>query len=252
MYWIDFINTTNRKQNKMLKDIAQSSTANNEETDNIGDGFLWDTGIYKVTIMLAYMDKSRGGATSINFIFKREDGKELRNTIYITNRAGQNFYMRDDKEMLNIGWQHATSLYYAATGTHLKEATEEKKVINIYDFDAKKELPQSRDVLVDLLGKEIILGLHKITEDKNVKNSAGKYVTSGKVRDVNMIDKTFQPSGMTNAEANEGLTAPVFLLKWKDKFGTKTIDKAKGVADESLESNTDNKTTTEDTQSLFE
>lgn len=236
----------------MIKGIKQSTTAKNEESDVIGGGFLWDTGLHKVAITLAYLDKSRRGATSMNFIFKREDGKELRNSIYITNRDGENFYVKGDEELLLPGWMHAAALYRAATGEELDVADTEEKTINIYDYDAKKDLPQSREILTAMLGKTVILGLHKITEDKNVKNSAGKYVASGKTRDINEINKTFLPTGLTNAEAEEGITSPVFLTKWKETYGVKTINKSTGIRDESLGGSESGGAAAETTESLFD
>jgi len=233
----------------MIKGINTSKTAKDTDTDVIGGGFLWDTGIYPVQVLLAYLDVSRNGAKCINFIFKRvSDSKELRHTIYITNRNGDNFYVRENVEHLLPGWLQVKSIYEIATGTSFDKANTQEKAVNIYDYDTKKESPQNREVLVDILNKPLVIGVHRMTVDKNVKNDSGEYVPSGEVRDVNEVNKAFHTTGLTVAEKTEGITEPVFLNKWKATWGNKVINKSKGASGSATKTADSNE---QKTQSLF-
>jgi hypothetical protein len=109
------------------------------------------------------------------------------------------------------------------TDKPLDEQAEEEKVVKIYDYEAKKDLPKSVPVLVDLIGKRIVLGIKKTKEDKSKKDASGNYQPTGETRDANNIDKVFHdPSLITVAEATaaaEKNEAPVanFHKSWVDR-----------------------------------
>ena len=48
-----------------------------KETSLGGGSFLWDSGVYKTIIDMAYFDQSKGGAHSLNVTLLNEDGKKL-------------------------------------------------------------------------------------------------------------------------------------------------------------------------------
>jgi len=154
------------------------------------------TDAYHMTIDMAYLDVSAGGAHNVNFVFKDAEGRIVRQTIYFTNRQGQGTYL--DKKSGEArplpGFTIANNLCLLASGDPLavvgKEA--EEKVLSLWDRTARKELPQKKHVLVDLLGKEIILGLQEVVDDKNVKNAQGEYVPSGETITINEINAVFR------------------------------------------------------------
>lgn len=106
----------------------------------------------------------------------------------------------------------------------------EEKVVNLYDFEAKKELPKNVIVLTDVIGKPITVGVIKQIVDKNVKDSSGNYVPSGETREENVIDKAFhQESKRTVSEIRAGLDEAVFYPKWVEKNqGKPPRNRAKG------------------------
>ncbi len=64
--------------------------------DRVGGGFkVLPTNIYNSKIKLAYAGTSASGAMNITFICDI-DGREYKETIYITNKAGENFYKKND------------------------------------------------------------------------------------------------------------------------------------------------------------
>ena len=105
----------------------------------------------------------------------------------------------------------------------------EQKVVNVYSSEAKAEVPTKVDVLVDLLGKDILVGVIKQTVDKTRKNEAtGQYDPTGETRDENEIDKLFRARDrMTTAEIRAQAPEAVFAATWESKWAGKTKDKTK-------------------------
>jgi hypothetical protein len=204
-----------------------------EAKDVIGGGGVKESGIYSGKIKLAYAGKSRGGAQFIA-IHVDLDGFEYRETMYITNRNGENFYLNkqdNTKKMPLPGFTTVNDLCLITTGKPLAEQDTEEKVVKLYDFDAKAEVPQNVPVLTDMIGQDITFGLIKQIEDKNVQDASGNYVPSGETRETNTIDKFFDPdSRMTVAEAKAEAETAEFIEKWDAKNTGKTRNRAKGAA----------------------
>ena len=107
----------------------------------------------------------------------------------------------------------------------------ETKVVNVYSSEAKAEVPTKVEVLMELLNKEILVGLIKQKVDKTQKNDAGVYVPTGDSREENEIDKLFRSSDrMTTAEIRAQATEAAFAATWETKWTGNTKDKTKGVA----------------------
>ena len=128
-----------------------------------------DTGVYAGKIKLAYLDKSKGGANSVNLQIET-NGKTVNFTEYVTSgteKGCKNFYIgKDGKKRLLPGMQNMNNLALAVSGSDLSKQTVESKVIKIYDFDLKKEAPVKRDVITSLNGKDIVLAIQEIQENK--------------------------------------------------------------------------------------
>ena len=127
-----------------------------------------DTGVYTGKIKLAYLDKSKGGANSVNLQLDVE-GKTVNFTEYVTSGTEKgclNYYVKDGKKRLLPGMEKMNHLSLAVTGSDLSKQTVEPKVIKIWDFDLKKEAPVKRDVITSLNGKDIVLAIQEIQENK--------------------------------------------------------------------------------------
>lgn len=127
-----------------------------------------DTGVYTGKIKLAYLDKSKGGANSVNLQLDVE-GKTVNFTEYVTSGTEKgclNYYVKDGKKRLLPGMEKMNHLSLAVTGSDLSKQTVESKVIKIWDFDLKKEAPVKRDVITSLNGKDIVLAIQEIQENK--------------------------------------------------------------------------------------
>lgn len=219
----------------MFDNLKEDSSIE-QEKDRIGGGtYLLDSGVYDMVIDMAYIDTSKGGATSVNMHFKGQNGENLRQQFWVTSgkaKGCKNYYLdKDGKKQYLPGFNQANSISKLATGKPLAELDHATKTIKVYDFAARKEQPVDKEVLTELLGQPITLGVIRQTVDKNVKNAAGDYVASGETRDENEIDKAFRTSDkLTNAEIQAGETTPVFYDKWKEKNTGETRNKAKGPA----------------------
>ena len=208
-----------------------------ETTDRLGGFQIRATDIYPATIKAAYAGQSAGGARNVTVIAELPDG-EYSETVYVTNKKGENWFLNQNDKSKKVplpGFTTIDDICLVTTGKPLSEQDSEEKVVKVYDYDEKKELPKSVPVLTELTGKPVILGLLRSIVDKNVKNdSTGEYEPSGETREVNSIDKVFHyPSKVTVVEAREAQKAgrdaeATFFDKWVEKNKGQTRNRAKG------------------------
>lgn len=208
--------------------------------DTLGGSFgAIDSGVYSGTIKAAYAGKSSGGAANISVVLALDvngQQREYRETIYVTSKAGENFYERDGKKSPLPGFTTANDLALLSTGKGLNEQPFEERVINVYNYDQKKEVPTKVAMAVDMVGKPITVAILKALELKNVKDSNGNYVPdpSGATREVNNIDKVFHAeTGRTVSEVVERkLAKGEFIEAWRERNTGVTRDKTKGRANQ--------------------
>lgn len=194
-----------------------SNTGLEESKDTLGGFQLFDTNIYTATVKLAYAGESAGGAMSVTFLFDI-DGKEHRETFYVTNRQKQNFYTTNGKKYPLPGYTIVDDICVIASGKPLAEQETEPKMVKIYNTMAKEEVPTQVPVLVDLIGNKVALGIFKQIENKNAKNASGEYEPTEETRELNVVDKVFHPEvKLTVVEAKAGKTEPNFWNKWLEK-----------------------------------
>lgn len=188
-----------------------------ESTDRLGGGFIKESDIYTGKLKMAYAGQSDGGAKSLTVIVDFE-GKEYRETLWLTNKKGENFFLNKQDQTKKVplpGFTTAEDICLITTSKGLADQDIEEKTINLWDKDAGKEMPKSAYVLVDLIGQEISLGILKCLENKNEKDGNGTYVPTAETRENNIIDKVFHTeTKMTVAEARNGQEAGTFWDKW--------------------------------------
>lgn len=203
------------------------------ERDVIGASGPLDSGIYKLTVALAYLNKSEGGALGLNVVFKTEQGRELRQTFWMTSgtaKGCKNYYEdKQGQKQYLPGFLLANALTLLTVGKEIGALDTETKVVKLYNYEAKAEVPTKVEVLVDLLDQEVLAGVIRQVVDKNVKNDAGAYVPSGETREENEIDKLFRERDrLTTAEIRAQATEPAFIESWEAKWTGKTKNRAKG------------------------
>lgn len=195
--------------------------------DRLGGGFsVRDTDIYTFKIKAAYAGKSAGGAMNVSLICEDSQG-EYRETIYITNKKGENFFVKDGKKIPLPGFTIINDLCLIATNEPLSSQETEEKVIKLYDFEAKKEVPTAVPMIMSLVDAEVSFAIQKIIEDKNAKDDSGEYVPTGETREVNNIVKVFHTeTKMTIVEAMNGAEEAKFWDAWVEKNQGKVYDKS--------------------------
>lgn len=197
-----------------------------DETDNAGSSVL-DSDIYKCTVQTAYIGTSDGGAISLNCTFKTETNQEFRQTFWMTSgtaKGCKNYYEDKNGEKKYLpGFIQANALALLAAGQEISTLDTETKVIKAWNKDAKAEVPTKVEMLMDLVGKEIIVGLIKQTVDKTAKADDGSYQPTGETREENEVDKFFRAKDSKTtteirAEADEAKFINTWATKWKGKI----------------------------------
>lgn len=200
-----------------------------EETqDRLGGGGAVESDIYTGKIKLAYAGASARGAQFVGLVVALAGGKEYRETVYITNAKGENFFLNkqdNSKKVPLPGFTIIDDICLCTTGAPLADQDTEEKTIKVYDFDAKAEVPKAAQVLVGLLDQEVSLAIQKVLEDKTKNDGNGNYVPTGETREVNTIVKVFNTAEkMTTVEARNGQDA-TFWDAWLEKNKGKVYDK---------------------------
>lgn len=214
----------------LLKSLTASDSSIKGESDNLGGGAI-DSNVYPATINMAYVTVADTGALGLVLGAKLDSGATYRETLWIqsgTAKGGKNYFEKDGVKTFLPGFIVAEAIAKLSLGKSLSELDTEKKVFNIYDSTAQREVPTSVDAVVELLGARIQLGILKQLEDKTVKQG-NDYVPTGETRNTNTIDKVFQDgTGLTVPEIQAKETEAIFLPKWVDKNKGQVRNKAKG------------------------
>jgi hypothetical protein len=201
-----------------------------DENDSVGGFKRLESDIYNFIIDLAYVDKADSGAMSVNFVFKSPE-HELKQQFYITSgdKKGNLNYFTDKKDQKRYlpGFNSVNHICLLTTGEQLVNMETETKVINIYNPELKKEAPTKREVMMDLLGKEISLGVLRVVQPKRVKDSVGNYTESStETVTINEVDKIFRTADMkTVQEIKAEKEEADFYKAWLEK--NKGVDRVK-------------------------
>lgn len=162
--------------------------------DRLGGFKAIDTDIYTGPVKALFAGKSKEGAMSLTVVVDIGGGREYKETLWITNKKGENFFTKDNKKQPLPGFTVANEIALMTTEKELHQLDTEEKVIKLYDFELKKEVPTTVQMVTEAIGKPVALGILKVLENKSKKNdSTGKYEPIEETREVNIIDKVFHP-----------------------------------------------------------
>ena len=214
----------------MFADLANNTDIQDEERDVLGGSFaIPESDAYKGVVKVAYITVANSGAKAVNVTIELETGTTVRETMYVTSgtaKGGNNYYVNAKGEKKYLpGYLTANTLCELGTGKGLTAVTIEEKVLNLYNAEAGKEVPTKVPVIMDLLEKEIMVGLIKVIENKRKKNDVGEYVDTAESRELAEIDKVFYADGFTKTEKAAGQAAPEFVEKWRAKWKDQVKDR---------------------------
>lgn len=188
--------------------------------DRLGGYAPFETDAYDATIKLAYAGKSDGGANSLSIVAETADGREYRETLWVTNKKGENWFLNKQDQSKKVplpGFTVAEHIALCTVEKPLSQLLFEEKVVNLYDYDQKKDVPTNVQVATELLGKIVTLGIVQSTENKNVK-SGNDYVPTAETRQVNSIDKVFHtPTKLTMVEVENNISVAAFYPSWVER-----------------------------------
>jgi hypothetical protein len=195
--------------------------------DRLGGFSRLETDIYEGTVKVAYGSKSDGGATAVNLIIDM-NGTEHRETIWVTNKQGETFFFNktDPTKKVSLpGFTTINDLCLVAAGMPLSGVTTEEKVVKVYDFEARAEVPKSVPVIMELVGKKALFAVLKVIENVNEKRG-DEYVATAKTRELNQIDKVFDLA--TKATVAEAMAAHETGKPLEVSFHDKWLERNKG------------------------
>lgn len=208
----------------MFSDVNDSSDLEKAQ-DTVGGFQPIDPGVYLATIKMMYGLESQNGAKGVFLELETEDGKTHRETVYVTNRKGENFYVRDGKKFPLPGFSTIKDLCMLTTEKSLAEQNFEDKVVKVYDPEAKAEVPKNMPVNTGMIGKKVKVGIQQSLENKQVKQG-NEYVPTEEERTVSSINKFFHHDrDLTLNEALDRKTEAEFIHKWKDRYEGQVQDK---------------------------
>lgn len=200
-----------------------------------------DSDIYNTLVKSAHVIKSKGGAMGVVLNLVVADGdhkdRELRQTEYITSgdkKGNKTYYEREEdgkmKKFNLPGFSMIDNLTQLIAGKGVTEMPTEKRTINLYDFEQKKEVPTEVDMLVDLVNKPICSAVLRQIQDKTAKDAqSGEYKPTGQVFETNVIDKFLDPlTRHTASEKMNGVDAD-FQTRWVEKWKDNIDDQSSGV-----------------------
>lgn len=204
-----------------------------EEKDTLGGFQPLESDLYPLTITVAYGSTAKSGAMAVNIHFETEDGKELRQTFYVTSgtaKGKKNYYenKKTGKKHFLPGFNMANNLCLLTVGKPLSKQVTEDKVINLYDSDQGKEVPTTVKAITALKDQKILAGVLKQIVDKvEYDESAKEYKPTGETRLNNEADKFFRlRDGLTVQEIRGKQTEAVFKDKWIGKWKDQVDDKS--------------------------
>ena len=190
-----------------------------------------DSGVYQGTIKNAFIGKSSGGATSVSLEVKLDSGKTIFETIYVTNKQGDNTYEKDGVIGYLPGFLTVNQIALFATGKDLYELEPEmeERIVKQYDSKAGKQVDKPAMVIVPLLEQPILVAIKEVRENKTKAGDGNKRITLADERVFNTIDKVFHPSTFhTQAELEQEKEA-TYLESWKKDNDGKLDDRYKSV-----------------------
>lgn len=205
------------------------------DTDRVGGSRILSTDVYGLTIKLAYLTTAASGAYGFNLVAETPEKQEVKETMWVTSgtaKGGTNTYKdKDGNDQYLPGFVTANSIALLTLGKELADLDLEDKVVNLYDFQQKKELPTSVKMFTDLIGTQIKAAVEEQTVDKQVKNDQGQYVNTGETRKQNEIVKIFRErDSMTVTEIEAQATEAAFVHVWTEKNQGQIRDKSSGAS----------------------
>jgi len=208
-----------------------------EDTLGGGGSFIWESGVYDCVVDMAYLSESKGEALGLT-VTLLNGKKKLKETLWLTSgkaKGKSSTYIDAKGEKRPLpGYTQGLNLCMTTVDQTIDEAAKdsEAKTINIYNFDAKKEMPTNMDhVMTNLIGKPVKVAVIKRKVNKRVfDQNTRTYVETADIKEENVISQFFYAdSGLSVMEKGKGVTEAGFITKWKEANDGNTHDRSKKI-----------------------
>ena len=213
-----------------FSDAQTSEAIEKNQTDVVGGGsYVLETGIHQFLIRKAYAVVSAKGAKGVSLRLETPDGKELRETVYVTrskeNGGGNTYKDKRTKETKYLpGFELIDSLAEIVCDKHLSGMETETQIVNVWDAKSRKEVPQEVPVLTELTDEPVYVCVFKCTVNKQLKTDNG-YVPTAELMETNEIAKFLRASDRKSVVEIRADQPSAFYDDWQTQWAGKTRDK---------------------------
>ena len=203
-------------------------------SDTLGGGFTpLPSNVYGLTISAMYLGKSAKGSLNITIEGKTAEGKQFRETQYISNAKGENQYV--DKKTNEKRYMPSYLLFNGIclmlTGKGLMQQDIQKRVAEVYDSSKGSRVPTDVDTFVEVTGKTLKAGiLHRKEDKQKLNDQTGNYENTGDARESNVLAAVFRESdNLSPEEIVNGAKEPKFYTEWLTRWENQVDDRFKGL-----------------------
>lgn len=198
-------------------DLSLNGMNASEAFESAGTTSVLDTGLYQAMLKAVYLDTTKGGTPVANAVVEI-NGLTKTFPMYIAYKDTKKpVKVVNGQRQVIPGYKQLNSLAYCATGLTIDALTQEEKVIKVYDWNTRKEEPQTVLAFSELMGKQIAVGIKKVEKHKTAKVN-GQYLPTTETYFTNEIDRYYTPDGLLAQEKATGSEAK-YAVKWKEKTG---------------------------------
>lgn len=198
-----------------------------EDAGDVLGGFQrLDSNIYDFVVEMAYALVSESGSRGLSLSLVGSNGQQMKENLYVTSgtaKGGKNFFIdRDGKQQYLPSFVIANDLCIAITGKELSDmkGTEKDVKVTVWEDDKPVERLEKKQVLMDLIGGRVSLGILKQLEDG--------YPDVTVPRERNVIAKVFtHGSRLSIVEKEAGLSEGSFAEKWLERNLDRVNDRRK-------------------------
>ena len=202
-----------------------------ENVERVGGFSADESAVYTKGITQAYLSISQNGAYAMNLATKDKEGNERNYQFYFTNRAGQTYYTKGGKKHQLPGFALLNAICMLTANQTAQQVLSKakKQVIDLMDWESRKEVPTEVKTYPQICKKAIKMGITKV-----ISNAYKKGKPTNERREQNEIKMVFNAkSGLTITELAASLTEPKLLAQWvktwegrdDDQFEAQEVEK---------------------------
>jgi hypothetical protein len=188
-----------------------------------------DSDLYKGKVKMAYLVIHESKAQGIAFEFDL-GGKTLKIEQIVRTKEGKNYFVNGKTKLKAPlgGFTVVDDICTILTGKGLKGQATEEKIVKVFNFDKKEDVPTQVHVLVDLIDKEVGIAVIKKLENKSKKEGEGaatKYVATSETITRNDIVKAVHISDCATVGEKSEKKPATWAAGWLKNNKGKTKEK---------------------------